>query len=193
MKCLIDGAVCQIEIVGIMVKHEDRITWQARKVSDGKCVAVKCYKDVGARDSEVACYDALLPLQGKHIPRLLDPQFILGREKLGRRFGLVLSWVGEDFGGNYLHLPTPVLLKARRLLAQMHQLGVAHGDVRPENMNYSFVSRNLFLYDFSHALTRDEAVDTATFRGACVQDLKDLDEEIEWSRSEQGRRLQYVY
>jgi hypothetical protein len=182
---------CELKIIRTMVNHEDRITWQGRiENSNGVCslVAIKCYADRCSRDFEAACYDALSPLQGQSIPTLINRKV---RPNGERRYGLVLSWVGEADNGNYMTLPTRILQRARELLEGMHKLGVAHGDARPENMNYNFKTDRLFIYDFSHARMR-LAPDDAAFDRACAQDLENLDMEIKWSLTDEGRAIRYM-
>jgi hypothetical protein len=184
---------CVLKIIRTMVDHEDRITWQGRmEDSKGLCslVAIKCYADRCTRDFEVACYDALSPLQGQCIPTLINRK-LHSRCDVERRHGLVLSWVGEADNGNYMTLPTRVLQRARELVESMHRLGVSHGDARPENMNYDFKTDKLFIYDFSHARIRLAPEDPA-FDRACKDDLKSLDMEIEWSMTDAGRAIQYL-
>jgi hypothetical protein len=188
-----DENECELRFLHVMVDHEDRITWQGRiEESDGvrSLVAIKCYADSRSRDLEVACYDALWPLQGQCIPTLLKRDLQLESDG-ERRHGLVLSWVGESDNGNYLTLPTRVLQRARELVASMHKLGVAHGDVRAENMNYDFRTDKLFIFDFSQAEMR-RAPDDEEFDEACKKDLESLDMDIEWSMTAEGKAIQYI-
>ena len=91
-----------------------------------------------------------------------------------------------------MDLPTDVLVRAREIVVKMHRLGVAHGDVRPENMNYNFKTGRLYLYDFSDARTR-KMLGEEGFRRACLQDLESLDTQIAWSKTDEAKRLKYVH
>ena len=73
----------------------------------------------------------------------------------------------------------------------MHQLGVARGDARAENMNYNFKQDSLFIYDFSHAKIR-HALEDALFHRACQQDLETPERQIKWSMTDQGRAIRYL-
>jgi hypothetical protein len=178
-----------IQLLEIMVAHQDRITWRAR--AGRSLVIVKAYSDAYSRDQEARCYELLAPMQGVSIPPLLQPKYELPDDR-GRTHGLVLSWVGPEQGGNYMTLPTGPLEQARAVIVAMHALGVAHGDVRPENMNYDFRAGRLFVYDFSHATLRERA-GGRWFAEACREDLRAIDELVAESRTPQAQGIQYLY
>ena len=175
-----------VTLIQVMVSHEDRVTWQARGAN--KCLlAVKGYSDAFERDREVECYQALQQLQGVSIPHLLESAVDLP-DANHRRHALVTSWVD---GRNYMTLPAGPLEQARQILSQMHALGVAHGDPRPENMRHDFRTGRLYVYDFSHALTRGRA-GAAAFSRACAADLAAVDALLEESRTAAARRVLYM-
>jgi hypothetical protein len=178
-----------IQLLETMVAHHDRITWQARV--GNSLVIVKAYRDARARDREACCYELLAPMQGVSIPLLILPKYEIADDR-GRKHGLVVSWVGPEQGGNYMTLPTGPLEQARSVIVAMHELGVAHGDVRPENMNYSFPTGRLFVYDFSHATLRGRA-GGRRFAAACAEDLLAIDGLVAESRTPQAQGIQYVY
>ena len=136
-----------------LVSHQNRVTYQARVLdSNNSFVAVKCYEAAEDRNKEVACYNALRCLQGDCIPKLLVANCSVPWDE-SRTHGLVLSWVGKQFGGNYMSLPKRALLQAHAIMLRMHKRGVVHRDLRPENMNYDFETGKLYIYDFSEART----------------------------------------
>ena len=81
--------------------------------------------------------------------------------------------------------------RAREVIKHMHQLGVARGDARAENMNYNFKQDSLVIYDFSHAKIR-HALEDALFHRACQQDLATPERQIKWSMTDQGRAIRYL-
>ena len=178
-----------LELIQIMVVHEDRVTWQAR-ASNKSLVIVKAYREAFLRDREARCYEVLSSLQGISIPKLMEARYELCDERV-RNHALIVSWVGPKQGGNYLTLPTGPLEQARRVIVTMHGLGVAHGDVRLENMNYDFGTGRLFVYDFSHATLREQAGD-APFAVACQEDLLAVEGLISESRTARAQTMRYL-
>ena len=179
-----------LTILRVMINHHDRITFQARL--DDLTVALKCYANANVRDRESICYEKLESLQGISIPTLVEGEFDFPDDRQGRRHGIVLSWIGSLYGGNYMVLPTKALLIAREVVNEMHKHGVAHGDIRAENMNYNFTTSKLFVYDFSHAVV-DTLDGEEAFQEACEEDDESLHKLIEWSKSEEGQNVQYIH
>jgi hypothetical protein len=178
-----------LKLLETMVVHQDRVTWQAR-AGNGSLVIVKAYQDALSRDREARCYELLAPLQGVSIPRLLDPRRELPDGR-GRTHALIVSWVGPRQGGNYMTLPTGPLEQARRTISAMHELGVAHGDVRPENMSCDFETGRLFVYDFSHATLREQA-GGRRFAAACAGDRLAMDGLVAESQTPRAQAVKYV-
>jgi serine/threonine protein kinase len=170
----------EYKILRLVSDNEDRVVWQG-EVSNcaNRLVAEKTYEDVQYRNLEVACYEALKPLQGSSIPELLDvieiiiedDNFILDPCK----YGLVLSWMDIQDGAD-MKTPVSSLLEAREIVKSMHRFGVAHGDIKLSNMNFN-ANTGPQIFDFSHAFLRSD-LSAAEFREACVQDLEALDEII---------------
>ena len=168
-----------------MVKHEDRITWQCRYDASDSLIAVKAFKEQDDRDREAVCYDALKTLQGVEIPILLDGGCELADQKY--KYGLIFSWVGSEYGGNYMFLPKSALLQAQGIVASMHANSIVHRDLRPENMNYNFTTGRLFLFDFSHAVTKN-SIGAEAFEHARKGDLCVLQELIHRSETPQAAK-----
>ena len=175
-----------IGLVRCMMQHDDRVTWQCRIDGTNTLVAVKAFADIADREMEASCYEKLTALQGVSIPTLLDKDFRFHDDRYC--FGLVLSWVGEEFGGNYLTLPKGALLEAQAVVLKMHERGVVHRDLRPENMNYNFTTGRLFLYDFSHGATRQSLGDAA-FEQARRDDCDALKGHLEGCETPHSRKL----
>ena len=169
-----------IQFLRCMVKHEDRISWQCRYDGSTDLILVKAFNKKADRDLEVACYNSLKSLQGVAIPILRDADYQYFNQEY--QYGLILSWVGAEFGGNFLVLPRSALLEAQKIVAVMHANGVVHRDLRPENMNYNFTTGKLFLYDFSHAATRT-SISAEEFEDAREEDVCALEEYIKISES----------
>jgi len=120
---------------------------------------------VGCLEHEAAVYQRLRPIQGSYVPVLLGA---IDLRVLGRRYFyvpdvhivyfLLLSWAGKDLYetreqtrgvGNRNLLRGHVL----RSLQSLHALGVAHGDVRRENLVWSQVpSDPVMIIDFERSV-----------------------------------------
>jgi hypothetical protein len=167
-----DGMTCKI--LQLVSDNKDRVTWQA-EISNfaNRSVAIKAYEDIHNRNLEVACYDALKPLQGSSIPELLDVVEILIEDD-PCKYGLVLSWMDIQDDAS-MKVPASSLLQAREIVKTMHIHGVAHGDIKLANMNFDPNTHTVQIFDFSHAYLESD-FSAAEFRQACVQDLESLDE-----------------
>jgi tRNA A-37 threonylcarbamoyl transferase component Bud32 len=174
-----------IRFIRCMVEHEDRATWHCKLNGSNTLVAVKAFSDKQQRDLELACYDALLHLQGVSIPTVIDRDY--DEPESVRRFGLVLSWIGEEYGGTYTTLPKGALLKAKDVVLRMHESGVVHRDIRTGNMHYNFTTGRLFVYDFSHASSLPR-MGAAAFAEARQADLEALQGEADRSETEAGKK-----
>lgn len=171
-----------------MVGHENRETWQAQDEVTGEWYAVKAFATEGERDFELECYDLLKPLQGRCIPVLIDRDYRGVMDDTDTPYAMVLSWVGTPGKGNYMTLPTDGYEQARKILLQMHKLGVAHGDVRAQNMNYDIHTKKLYIYDFGQAVIRGEP----EFRQECRNDLETINQCIAESKTPAARARVYL-
>jgi hypothetical protein len=179
----------------ILLEHPDRVTFQAQvggAEDSHVLVAVKAFDTAKARDSEAAKYRMLKPLQAAGaIPALLKGELRLGwTERDERRVhALVVSWVGppdtEDHVAVPLSLPTNALHRVRETLEEMHALGVAHGDVRLQNLAYDPVTGRVFVLDLSHSVARGEA----DFGSQCADDMMGIDHLIAEAQALQGPDL----
>jgi hypothetical protein len=176
------------KIVGVLFSVHGRVAYQAL-TSNNTRVVVKCYLYQHERDNEVECYNWLHELQGDCIPQLLEPSCSYPGEEQNRTHGLVISWVGSPDAGSYRMLPTTALEQARRIVLEMHERGVAHRDIRPLNMIYSFSTTKLHMLDFGQSETVD-MIGKNYFDQACFEDLSELDRLIEISRT---RRFCYFH
>ena len=178
-------------IYGVLQKNQDRQTLRAQIRNTGVEVVIKCYAEERDRDREARCYSMAQELQGHCIPKMLGT--CLMAETRQCRHALVLTLAP---GGNYESLPTAALCEVREILTSLHCCGVAHCDVQPRNMSYSFETGRLFLYDFSQALKRGgpdaPGADLSAFEAACAQDVRDLEELIEDSKTERARAMRYT-
>ena len=166
------------EFVRFLQEHSDRITFQARMAGEGgRLAAIKAYDTAKARDAEAARYRRLQGLEA--VPQLL-------RERLGlvwtdteerRVHALVLAWVGpEDAGGERFGgaraaaLTAGAVSQVRNALSAMHGRGVAHEDVREDNVVWDAAEGRAYVVDLSHAATEGD-VGPAEFARICNEDL----------------------
>jgi hypothetical protein len=174
----------KITLKRILQRHPDRITYMAAlqdcgraiREDDNLSVIVKCFSDRDARDLEVLCYRKLLPLQGKHVPKILSCG-TLNDEETSRRYALVLQHVGEDIEGQESRLPPHAWKQFREVVVRMHELGVVYGDLESRNMAYDESHGCVFLYDFSSALTL-ERLGSKAFAKACTSELEHFDSHV---------------
>jgi hypothetical protein len=169
------------DCVRFLMDHPDRITLQARMAGDGRLVAIKAYNTEEARDAEAARY---LRLQGlRAVPRLVRErlELVWSEAEETRVHALVLAWVGaEDEGGERFGgaraaaLPAPALVQVRKALVRMHRLGVAHRDVREDNLVWDASGRQAYVLDLSHAVTEGDA-GAEGFAGLCQEDLSSVE------------------
>ena len=90
---------------------------------------------------------------------------------------LVLAWVGpedaggERFGGAWAAaLTAGAVSQVRNALNAMHRRGVAHGDVREDNVVWDAAEGRAYVVDLSHAATEGD-VGPAEFARLCNEDL----------------------
>ena len=168
--------------VRFLTEHPNRITFQARMTGEdwckaGQLAAIKAYDTEEARDAEVARYKRLQGLGG--LPQVLRERLglVWSEAEEGRVHALVLSWVGpDDAGGERFSgaraaaaLPARALAQVRATLVAMHGRGVAHGDVREDNVVWDAAAGQAYVVDLSHAATEGDA--GAGFAAECCEDL----------------------
>lgn len=165
------------EFLRFLVDQKDRITLQVR-LGDGRLAAVKAFDTKIDRDIEVKCYRNLERLQiAGSIPMLLNGDLELEWPNSHERrvHALVMEWVGPlDVEGGLFELPPlPVaaLVSVRKILEEMHESGIAHGDVRSPNVIYDSSTGRVAILDFGHSCTSIER----DFVECCQQDLRSVD------------------
>jgi hypothetical protein len=188
-------AAARLRLFEVLVEQKERITWRAVH-ADGAPAVVKAYVSAAARDLEMECYDALRPLQGRSVPRVLQRSLLISPP--GPRYyytdsdyphdprihAFALSWVGPEPAEQARDDPQRApdegtLERVRRVLRRMHGLGVAHGDVHPGNMAVDPGSGRVAVFDFSHAATLASlGGNRAAFSRACAEDMRALEEHL---------------
>ena len=72
----------------------------------------------------------------------------------------MVSWVGPPEAGGYaagprlVSLPANALQRVLETLEEMHTLGVAHGDLRLQNLGCDPVTGLVFVLDLGHSVAR---------------------------------------
>ncbi|RDA82654.1 hypothetical protein CP532_0120 [Ophiocordyceps camponoti-leonardi (nom. inval.)] len=118
----------------------------------------------GALEHEIAVYERLQPIQGKHVPVCLG---MIDLRTIGRTFHhsnaydgyseiillLFLSWGGVNLFDAEVRLEAKQELeeKAKRSFRAVHELGVIQDDVRLENMLVNDDINGVMVIDFEHS------------------------------------------
>ena len=161
--------------VRFLAANLDRITFQARlEAGGGRLAAIKAYDTEAARDLEAARFRLVEGVRG--FPRVVRERLELEWTEAAERrvHAFVLEWVGPvdeggaRFGGvQPAPLPVSGLVQVRESLVAMHRRGVAHGDVREDNLAWDAAAGRAYVLDLSLASARGEA----GFASACQEDL----------------------
>jgi hypothetical protein len=176
-----------------LMEHPDRITFQAT-TCDGQLVAIKAYDEVAERDVEAARFRQVEGLRG--FPRVVRDRLELewSEAEESRVHAFVLEWVGPadaggpQFGGpRTAPLPVSGLEQVRKALVAMHRRGVAHGDVREDNMAWDAEAGLAYVLDLSHAsVTSSDPYLERMFALQCYTDVFYLDQLLAEARSREA-------
>lgn len=168
------------QIECMLADRPGRLTCKV-KIANGELVVLKAYETEERLNLEVKCYQQLNDMQGRMIPRLLRAGFklssclALGGSSNRRRFAMVLSWEGlhssSCCGMGSPSLSLEALQSTRKVLEAMHMRGVAHGDVKEDNMAFNVARRQSIVFDFSHAALKGDI----DFDKKCTGDLQGID------------------
>jgi hypothetical protein len=177
-----------------LADQPDRVTWKVVLIKTRRVVVVKSFADPGDRDREAEIYQQLSSLQGRIIPRLLEPRCRAPMRGDTREHALMLSWVGPVSGGSDAPLSKSELLHAKELVAQIHALGVVHRDLWGRNLVRGREPGRLFVVDFGLALTRSAMASDTEFACVCKEDMsllmllaEEADHQPERDRRQAGR------
>ncbi|KAG0319096.1 hypothetical protein BGZ99_005279 [Dissophora globulifera] len=115
-----------------LISHNERAQtykalWQSRTVVLKKCDIWNQGAVAEELKNEVSVYQQLQTLQGRYIPKLLLAGVADGLEMV-----LVTEFVGTCIVQELLD--DSAVVKIREAMAAIHELGVVHGDIRPENI-----------------------------------------------------------
>ena len=104
-----------------------KASWQGHDVVVKKCDIWNQVPVTEELKNEAKVYEKLQTLQGRCIPKLWLAGVANGMEML-----LVIDFVGTDVSQE--RLDDNAQRKIREALSAIHELGVVHGDIRPENI-----------------------------------------------------------
>ncbi|KAF9165642.1 hypothetical protein DFQ26_009654 [Actinomortierella ambigua] len=115
-----------------LISHGERAQtykarWQGRDVVLKKCDVWNEGSVAEELKNEAGVYQKLQTLQGRYIPKLLLAGVADGVEMV-----LVTEFVGTDVSQDLLDDSAQV--KIQEAMSAIHELGVLHGDIRPENI-----------------------------------------------------------
>ncbi|KAG0269463.1 hypothetical protein DFQ27_003375 [Actinomortierella ambigua] len=141
-----------------LISHGERAQtykarWQGRDVVLKKCDVWNEGSVAEELKNEASVYQKLQTLQGRYIPKLLLAGVADGVEMV-----LVTEFVGTDVNQDLLDDSAQV--KIQEAMSAIHELGVLHGDIRPENIvmqNHGSNAKFYFVdFGLSH-FTEDKA------------------------------------
>ncbi|KAI8603387.1 kinase-like domain-containing protein [Dissophora ornata] len=131
-----------------LISHNERAqtykaSWRGHDVVVKKCDIWNKYSVAEELKNEAKVYQKLHRLQGRHIPKLWLAGIADGLEML-----LVIDFVGTDVSQELLDDSAPI--KIREAMSAIHELGVVHGDIRPQNivMQHRGPNAKFFFVDF---------------------------------------------
>ena len=84
---------------------------------------------------------------------------------------MVISWAPGESGWS---LPRDKWAGVQESVKLLHEIGVTHGDLGPDNLKYDSCSGKVYIFDFGQATLR-KAVSEERFERACLEDFEDLD------------------
>ncbi|KAG0219607.1 hypothetical protein BGW41_008205, partial [Actinomortierella wolfii] len=129
-----------------------RATWMNEDIVVKKADIWNQHLVADELEHEATVYEALRTLQGRYVPKLKLAGIADGMEMI-----LVTELTGTDLHDGRLNASDQN--KIREALSAIHDLGVLHGDIRPENITRKRDDQNsaFFFIDFGRSeLTRCE-------------------------------------
>ncbi|KAF9079436.1 hypothetical protein BGX23_004103, partial [Mortierella sp. AD031] len=135
-----------------LISHDERAqtykaSWQGCNVVVKKCDIWNERAVVKELEHEARVYQVLRTLQGRCIPKLKIAAIADGMEML-----LVIDFVGTDI--SQVHLDESDKGKIWAALCAIHNLGVVHGDIRPQNILVEHHGSNANFYFVDFGLSR---------------------------------------
>lgn len=140
-----------------------KASWQGHDVVVKKCDVWNQGSVVEELKHEARVYQVLRTLQGQYIPELRIAGVADGMEMM-----LVTDFVGTDVSQEYLDDSDRD--KVRAVLSAIHDLGVIHGDIRPQNILVQHDGQNASFYFVDFGLSRITADKTELNREMDVLD-----------------------
>ncbi|KAG0199630.1 hypothetical protein BGX28_007110 [Mortierella sp. GBA30] len=131
-----------------LISHNERAqtykaSWRGHEVVVKKCDIWNECSVAEELKNEAKVYQKLQGLQGRYIPKLWLAGVADGLEML-----LVIDFVGRDVGQELLD--DSALGKIREAMSAIHEMGVVHGDIRPQNIvvQHQGLNTKFFFVDF---------------------------------------------
>ncbi|KAG0357033.1 hypothetical protein BG005_003994 [Podila minutissima] len=138
-----------------------KASWQGVKVVVKKCDIWNQGPVVEELKHEARVYQVLQTLQGRYIPELRIAGVADGMEMM-----LVTNFVGSDI--SHERLDDSDQEKIRAALSAIHDLGVVHGDIRPQNVLVQHDGPNARFYLVDFGLSRITADKTELLQETAV-------------------------
>jgi tRNA A-37 threonylcarbamoyl transferase component Bud32 len=135
-----------------LISHDEhaqtyKASWQGCSVVVKKCDIWNERAVAKELKHEARIYQVLRTLQGRCIPKLKIAAVADGMEMV-----LVIDFVGTDI--SQVHLDESDKGKIRAALCAIHDLGVVHGDIRPQNILVQHHGSNAIFYFVDFGLSR---------------------------------------
>ncbi|KAF9335443.1 hypothetical protein BG006_000081 [Podila minutissima] len=138
-----------------------KASWQGFKVVVKKCDIWNQGSVVEELKHEARVYQVLRTLQGRYIPELRIAGVADGMEMM-----LVTDFVGSDI--SHERLDDSDQEKIRAALSAIHDLGVVHGDIRPQNILVQHDGPNAWFYFVNLGLSRITADKTERLQETAI-------------------------
>lgn len=134
-----------------------QIVWLAKDELSNKDLCIKGYLNEDDMKRELRAYKQLSSAQGEWVARCYGPIEVTPERKwVLMNYCIVTDWLGPQDSSMIKKLPVQVKHQLKHAVRQMHQLGVAHGDLDHSKLWWESKHQKLFLADFRKAQFDDK-------------------------------------